>query len=222
AVAGRGAARGDPEPPEHRDRGRDRVGQDDPGKRAPPRDGRSRRPHGALRDPRRYARAPVCGPERGPAPHGRRGGSHAPDAGDHAAPAGPHHRRRSPGRRSARAPEGVEHRASGGPHDGPRQQRRRGADAARRAAPGGRRPGPAAGYGPPLALGGAPQINLASLSGPVAHILITVAVIIPGLVFAFSGHGSGARPLFGVGFGGAIALGALSFMTAVGWAGATF
>jgi hypothetical protein len=28
--------------------------------------------------------------------------------------------------------------------------------------------------------------------------------------------------LFGVAFGGALALGALSFMTAVGWAGATF
>ena len=30
------------------------------------------------------------------------------------------------------------------------------------------------------------------------------------------------RPRIGVAFGGALALGALSFMTAVGWAGATF
>jgi hypothetical protein len=56
----------------------------------------------------------------------------------------------------------------------------------------------------------------------VAHVLITVAVIVTGLVFAFTEHGSGARRLFGVAFGGALALGALSFMTAVGWAGATF
>jgi type IV secretory pathway VirB2 component (pilin) len=63
---------------------------------------------------------------------------------------------------------------------------------------------------------------LTSLSGTVAHVLITVAVIVTGLVFAFTEHGSGARRLFGVAFGGALALGALSFMTAVGWSGATF
>lgn len=63
---------------------------------------------------------------------------------------------------------------------------------------------------------------LSSLSGTVAHVLITVAVIVTGLVFAFTEHGSGARRLFGVAFGGALALGALSFMTAIGWAGATF
>ncbi len=63
---------------------------------------------------------------------------------------------------------------------------------------------------------------LGSLSGTVAHVLITVAVIVTGLVFAFTEHGSGARRLFGVAFGGALALGALSFMTAVGWSGATF
>jgi len=83
-------------------------------------------------------------------------------------------------------------------------------------------PARAASYGPPMPWDGPLQIILASLSGTVAHILITVAVIITGLVFAFSEHGSGARRLFGVAFGGAVALGALSFMTAVGWAGATF
>jgi len=59
-------------------------------------------------------------------------------------------------------------------------------------------------------------------SGTVAHVLITIDVIVTALVFAFTEHGSGARRLFGVAFGGALALGALSFMTAVGWAGATF
>jgi len=76
--------------------------------------------------------------------------------------------------------------------------------------------GPAMPWDAPL------QTILSSLSGTVAHVLITVAVIVTGLVFAFTEHGSGARRLFGVAFGGALALGALSFMTAVGWAGATF
>ncbi len=76
--------------------------------------------------------------------------------------------------------------------------------------------GPAMPWDTPL------QTILNSLSGTVAHILITVAVITTGLVFAFTEHGAGARRLFGVAFGGALALAALSFMTAVGWAGATF
>src|SRR5213592_1021955 len=80
----------------------------------------------------------------------------------------------------------------------------------------------AAPIGPPMPWDAPLYIILGSLRGTVAHVLITVAVIVTGLVFAFTEHGSGARRLFGVAFGGAIALGALSFMTAVGWAGATF
>ena len=80
----------------------------------------------------------------------------------------------------------------------------------------------AAASGPAMPWDGPLQTILQSLSGTVAHVLITIAVIVTGLVFAFTEHGSGARRLFGVAFGGAIALGALSFMTAVGWAGATF
>jgi type IV secretory pathway VirB2 component (pilin) len=80
----------------------------------------------------------------------------------------------------------------------------------------------AAPTGPAMPWDGPLNTILTSLSGTVAHVLITVAVIVTGLVFAFTEHGSGARRLFGVAFGGAIALGALSFMTAVGWAGATF
>ena len=80
----------------------------------------------------------------------------------------------------------------------------------------------AAPIGPPMPWDGPLYIILASLRGTVAHVLVTVAVIVTGLVFAFTEHGSGARRLFGVAFGGALALGALSFMTAVGWAGATF
>ena len=80
----------------------------------------------------------------------------------------------------------------------------------------------AAPTGAPMPWDGPLQTILTSLSGTVAHVLITVAVIVTGLVFAFTEHGSGARRLFGVAFGGALALGALTFMTAVGWAGATF
>jgi type IV secretory pathway VirB2 component (pilin) len=80
----------------------------------------------------------------------------------------------------------------------------------------------AAPTGPPMPWDGPLFAILDSLSGTVAHVLVTIAVTVTGLVFAFTEHGSGARRLFGVAFGGALALGALSFMTAVGWAGATF
>src|SRR6266540_1109563 len=80
----------------------------------------------------------------------------------------------------------------------------------------------AAPTGPAMPWDGPLKTILSSLSGTVAHVLVTVAVIVTGLVFAFTEHGSGARRLFGVAFGGALALGALSFMTAVGWSGATF
>jgi len=83
-------------------------------------------------------------------------------------------------------------------------------------------PAGAATSGPAMPWDGPLQTILSSLSGTVAHILITIAVITTGLVFAFTEHGAGARRLFGVAFGGALALAALSFMTAVGWAGATF
>ena len=83
-------------------------------------------------------------------------------------------------------------------------------------------PAEAAPAGPAMPWDGPLNTILNSLSGTVAHVLITVAVIVTGLVFAFTEHGSGARRLFGVAFGGALALGALSFMTAIGWAGATF
>src|SRR2546429_6166078 len=57
-------------------------------------------------------------------------------------------------------------------------------------------PARAASYGPPMPWDGPLQIILASLAGTVAHVLITVAGIVTGLVFAFSEHGSGRpRPL---------------------------
>ncbi len=59
-----------------------------------------------------------------------------------------------------------------------------------------------------------------SLSGTIAHILITIAIVIAGLTFAFGQHGSAMRTVGGIALGGAIALGAVSLMTSLGWAGA--
>ena len=61
-------------------------------------------------------------------------------------------------------------------------------------------PAGAATSGPAMPWDGPLQTILNSLSGTVAHILITVAVITTGLVFAFTEHGAGARRLFGVAF----------------------
>ncbi|HQH28808.1 MAG TPA: TrbC/VirB2 family protein [Oligoflexia bacterium] len=74
--------------------------------------------------------------------------------------------------------------------------------------------------GPAMPWDGPLQTVLDSLTGTVAHVLITVAVVVTGLFFAFTEAGTGARKVFGVALGGALALGALSFMTAIGFAGA--
>ncbi len=63
---------------------------------------------------------------------------------------------------------------------------------------------------------------LNNLEGTVARVLITIAIVLTGLIFAFGEAGSGFRKVFGIAFGGALALGALTFMTALGFTGATF
>lgn len=66
-----------------------------------------------------------------------------------------------------------------------------------------------------------PLINLLNnLQGTVARIAITIAIVLTGLIFAFGEAGTGLRKVMGIAFGGAIALGALAFMTALGWVGA--
>ncbi len=68
-----------------------------------------------------------------------------------------------------------------------------------------------------------PLTNLLNnLQGTVARIAITVAIVVTGLVFAFGEAGSGLRRVASIAFGGALALGALGFMTALGWVGAAF
>ena len=68
-----------------------------------------------------------------------------------------------------------------------------------------------------------PLTNLLNnLQGTVARIAITVAIVLTGLIFAFGEAGSGLRKVMSIAFGGALALGALAFMTALGWVGAAF
>ncbi len=66
------------------------------------------------------------------------------------------------------------------------------------------------------------QILLDNLQGTVARILVTVAVVITGLLFAFGESGGAFRRVFGIAFGAAIALGALTVLTSLGFVGATF
>lgn len=50
-----------------------------------------------------------------------------------------------------------------------------------------------------------------AFTGPLATALIAVAVVVTGMVFAFS-EGQGKRQLAGLTFGGAMAMGAVRFM----------
>ncbi len=59
-----------------------------------------------------------------------------------------------------------------------------------------------------------------SLSGTIAHIVIMIAIILTGILFAMGDHGSGMRRVAGIALGGSLALGAITFMTALGFAGA--
>ena len=66
------------------------------------------------------------------------------------------------------------------------------------------------------------QTILDNLQGTVARILVTVAVVITGLLFAFGESGGAFRRVFGIAFGAAIALGALTVLSSLGFVGATF
>jgi len=63
---------------------------------------------------------------------------------------------------------------------------------------------------------------LDNLQGTVARVLITIAVVLTGLLFAFGEAGGAFKKVFGIAFGGALALGALTFLSALGFVGATF
>ncbi len=62
----------------------------------------------------------------------------------------------------------------------------------------------------------------ADMQGPVAHTIVTAAVIGTGLMWGVSEHGTGIRKVSGVAFGGALALGATTFMNTAFAGGALF
>lgn len=63
--------------------------------------------------------------------------------------------------------------------------------------------------------------NLAeNITGPTARALIIIAIVITGLAWAFTEHGTGGRRLSQIVFGAAIALGAVALLTALGITGA--
>ena len=61
-----------------------------------------------------------------------------------------------------------------------------------------------------------------SVTGTVAHVFVTLFIVGAGLSFAMTEAGHGARKIAGVVLGSALALGAVDFMTALGFSGAVF
>lgn len=54
---------------------------------------------------------------------------------------------------------------------------------------------------------------LSSIQGPVARVFILIAVVVTGLMMAFGEHGGGFKKVMGIAFGGAITVGAVSFIS---------
>lgn len=61
---------------------------------------------------------------------------------------------------------------------------------------------------------------LDSVQGPVARVFILISIIVCGLGMAFGEHGGGFKKIMGIAFGGAIVIGAVSFVSTL--FGATF
>ena len=59
-----------------------------------------------------------------------------------------------------------------------------------------------------------------NLSGPLAHMMIAMAVVISGVTWAFTEHGTGGRKVSQIVFGGSVALAAVAFLQNLGFAGA--
>lgn len=57
------------------------------------------------------------------------------------------------------------------------------------------------------------QTILTSIQGPVARVFILISIIVCGLGMAFGEHGSGFKKIMGIAFGGAIVIGAISFVS---------
>lgn len=80
----------------------------------------------------------------------------------------------------------------------------------------------AAGGGAPMPWD-APLASLVNnLTGPTARALVIVAIVAAGLLWAFTRHEEGLKRLGQIAFGGAIAMGAVTMLASLGFAGASF
>jgi type IV secretory pathway VirB2 component (pilin) len=64
------------------------------------------------------------------------------------------------------------------------------------------------------------QRLLSNLTGPTARALVVIAIVGCGLLWAFTRNEEGLKKLGQVAFGGAIALGAVTMLTSLGFSGA--
>ncbi len=59
-----------------------------------------------------------------------------------------------------------------------------------------------------------------NLTGTVARLMIIAAIVVAGITWAFTEHGTGGRKLSQIVFGGGVALAAVSFLVNLGFTGA--
>ena len=78
----------------------------------------------------------------------------------------------------------------------------------------------ASGVGAPMPWDTPLQLLLSNLTGPTARVLILVAIVACGLLWAFTRNEEGLKRLGQIAFGGAIAMGAVALLTSLGFAGA--
>ena len=78
----------------------------------------------------------------------------------------------------------------------------------------------AAGGGYPMPWDTPLQNLLGNLTGPTARALVLIAIVACGLLWAFTRNEEGLKRLGQVAFGGAIAMGAVTMLASLGFAGA--
>ena len=74
--------------------------------------------------------------------------------------------------------------------------------------------------GDPMPWDGPLTALMNNLAGPTARVLVTIAVVGCGLMWAFTRNDEGLKKLGQIAFGGAIAMGAATLMASLGFAGA--
>jgi type IV secretion system protein VirB2 len=59
-----------------------------------------------------------------------------------------------------------------------------------------------------------------NLSGPTGHALVLIAIMLSGIIWAFTRHEEGGKKIGQIAVGGSLILGAASLMTSMGFVGA--